>query len=420
MYIQPNSEVRLLTNVPLDNTYAHTIYFANKNTQANYFISKTKTGCHFSHVSYQRHTRPSMKVEKLADNIYDCNYLMFKNTTFGDKWFYAFIRDIEYVGNTVSEIFYEIDVMQTWFFDVTLLQSFVEREHSATDVAGDNLIPEPVTIGDYFNTAPISTELFDEFALILCCPYKRNEVGGIYRWSNLSDDIPIPPNTIDNQKTGLYYSVIKDDIVAGYCLYELNDQGLSEEIVSIYPVPLEFVKGYTSTYQHVDVLTGTTPIKSFTYYASNEKPTTLGSYTPKNKKLLTYPYNKFVIETGDGTKNEYAFEFFGNNSVTFQIHGNLLENTSFKAVPLLYKGAYVNYSEGCLLTDFPQTGYSIDTYRAWLAQNKTRLAIQGVSSLLAGSGGVGQVIGGSQMLTPVTKVLSKKGAETMAQGPDCS
>lgn len=39
--------------------------------------------------------------------------------------------------------------MQTWFFDVTLEQCFVEREHVMNDTIGANLQPEPVDLGDY-------------------------------------------------------------------------------------------------------------------------------------------------------------------------------------------------------------------------------------------------------------------------------
>lgn len=423
MYIQPNSIVRLLTNVPLDNTYAHTIYFGSKSAQVSYFEGKTKAGCIFSQQSYQRYAKGVIRLQKLADDIFDCNYMMFQNTAYGNRWFFAFINTVEYISNTVCEITYEIDVMQTWFFDVTLLQSFVEREHSRTDVAGDNIVPEPVTIGDYYNTAPISTELFDEFGLILCSPYKcvnnPGPIGNQHIWVSDLDGYPISINTIDNQRTCLFYTVLGVDEQyseshIAQALYELNDEGKVENIVSIYPVP----KSFLTNYNDLDVLSGTTAIKTFTYYNANEKPTTLGAYTPKNKKLLTYPYNKFVIETGDGTRNEFAFEFFGNNSVTFQIHANLLENVSFKAVPRMYKGAYTNFSESCLLTDFPQTGYVMDTYKAWLAQNKTRLAIQGVSSVLGIGSGLGSVMAGSQMLTNVTKVLSKKGAKMMAAGFD--
>lgn len=412
MYIQPNSMVRLLTNVPLDNTYAHTIYFANKTAQQSYFESKTKAGCILGQQSYQRYTKGVIRLQKLADDIFDCNYMMFKNTAYGNRWFYAFINNVEYISNNVCEISYEIDVIQTWFFDVTLLQSFVEREHSATDVAGDNIVPEPVNIGEYFRSQIIQTNYFDTYSCILISPYKRIEnpgiIGGQYIWTNVSDQIPVPPIVIEHQMNSLFYTVVKSTTDMGQFLYELNDQGLADSIVSIYPVPNDFLTNYSSG----DVLEGTQETKNYTYFEST--PSSLGNYTPKNKKLLTYPYNKFVISTSDGNTREYAFEWFGENGVRFNIYSNLMENASFKAVPVSYKDRAFNYEESALLTDFPLTGYVTDSFKAWLAQNKTRLATQTASSVL--SGGIGDVIAGSQMLTPVTKQLSKKGAEMMSRG----
>ena len=408
MYIQPNSVIRLLTGVPLDNTYAHTIYFNSAQAQAEYFASKTKAGCTFNFQTYQRVNRGTMRLQVLADDIYDCNYLMFQNTSYGNKWFYAFVTSIEYVSNTVSEITYEIDVMQTWFFDVTLLESFVEREHSATDVAGENIVPEPVNIGEYYHSQNIGTEHFDNYGIILCCPYKRVEVLGVYQWLNVQSDLPVPPTEIQNQLTSLFYTVLKDAISVGQALYELTDEGKADSIVAIYPVPLDFI----DTYDNYDVLDGQSKTLNFTYFDS--KPTTLINYTPKNKKLLTYPYNKFVISTSDGNLREYAFEFFTSNFIRFNIYSNLMQNVSFKAVPINYKGRAFDYEDSSMLTDFPLTGYITDSFKAWLAQNKTRLAVQTASAIA--EGGIGDVIAGSQMKTPVTKVLSKKGAEMMARG----
>ena len=111
MYISPNTTVRLLHNVPLDPTYDHTIYFDSQANQTNYFISKQKRA--FTKNTYQRHTRDTMKVAVLADEIFDCNYMMFQNTAYGNKWFYAFITSIEYVNNVTSIVTYQIDVLQT-------------------------------------------------------------------------------------------------------------------------------------------------------------------------------------------------------------------------------------------------------------------------------------------------------------------
>lgn len=147
MYIAPDTIVRVLKNCPLDNTYDHTIYFSNKSAQTTYFSGLTAFT--FPKVTYNRLNQGQIKIQQKAENLYNCNYIMYQNTGFGNKWFYAFITSIEYISNDVSLITFEIDVMQTWFFDVTLEQCFVEREHVMDDTIGANIQPEPVDLGEY-------------------------------------------------------------------------------------------------------------------------------------------------------------------------------------------------------------------------------------------------------------------------------
>ena len=42
MYVAPNTNVRILKNVPLDNTYRNTIYFSTASAQTAYFSTLTK------------------------------------------------------------------------------------------------------------------------------------------------------------------------------------------------------------------------------------------------------------------------------------------------------------------------------------------------------------------------------------------
>ena len=151
MYIEPNSTIYLLKNVPLDNTYTDTLWFENANAQWTHFKTRVDTegGLIFRANTYQRVDRGICRLQVNADDIYNYNYMMFQNTNYGNKWFYAFINSVDYVNNAVAQINYEIDEMQTWAFDYQLGQCYVEREHSATDVAGDNLQPEPVELGQY-------------------------------------------------------------------------------------------------------------------------------------------------------------------------------------------------------------------------------------------------------------------------------
>ena len=76
MYIAPNSIIKVLKNVPIDNKYKHTLYFADRPAQQTYFASKYKYNLdNYTYMREQKKIRVGIK----ADNLYDCNYLMYQN-----------------------------------------------------------------------------------------------------------------------------------------------------------------------------------------------------------------------------------------------------------------------------------------------------------------------------------------------------
>ena len=181
MYIEPNTVIRLLKNCPLDTTYEHTIYFESDSAQISYFQSLTKYT--MTNQSYQRVQRGKMRVAYKAEDLYDCNYLMFQNSSFGNKWFYAFIKSVEYVNNATSEIEFEIDVMQTWFFNYDLEMCFVEREHSATDNIGENLVPENLETGEYVSDDFDASGVLGNKSIVVASTFDEeyNNISGAYQ-----------------------------------------------------------------------------------------------------------------------------------------------------------------------------------------------------------------------------------------------
>ena len=124
MYIYPNTTLHILRNVNLNSDYDHTIYFDGRVAQTEYFLARTKYT--LSNQSYQRRERGWIQVNINQNSLWDCTYLMFQNTSYASKWFYAFILSVDYVNDNVSKINFEIDVLQTWYFDYTLDKCFVE------------------------------------------------------------------------------------------------------------------------------------------------------------------------------------------------------------------------------------------------------------------------------------------------------
>jgi len=141
----PATVLKLCKNVPLDISYKDTFAMSDPEAQMYYFSSKVKHT--FTDFSYQR-VNDSIIVPVVADACYDCNYVMFNNANYGTKWFYGFIKSVKYLSPHATEIQYTIDVFQTWFFDINIKPSFVDREHVNDDTLFSNLIPEPLESGE--------------------------------------------------------------------------------------------------------------------------------------------------------------------------------------------------------------------------------------------------------------------------------
>nr|DAO26662.1 MAG TPA: Major tail protein [Caudoviricetes sp.] len=392
MYIAPNTTIVILKNVPLDNNYRNTIYFTNSANQNAYFAGKMKY--RVDRNSYQR-LQNTIKIGINAENLYDCNYLMYQNTAFGNKWFYAFITSVEYKNNDMSEITFEIDVMQTWAFDYDLRMSFVEREHSVTDKIGDNLVPENLELGDYVYTDLGLTSLFDLYQIVMACTFDTNlndAAGGMY----------------GGVYSGLTYNVFSSFTAANDFIEEVTAQNKIDGIVSIFMLPVAFCYDFQTTIPQVYNITRDKHLSS------------IDGYIPKNNKLFTYPYNMLYVTNNEGLAANYAFEYFGEDACNFNVSGAMCCTPEVMLTPLKYKGVDKNYNEKLTIGNFPQCAFTVDTFKAYVAQNANRLAIDaatGVAQTVAGgaamyaTGGVlgaGTALGGIEKIGSLVATLSDK------------
>ena len=151
MVIVPDSDIILIKS-PLKLDNYNQITFGSATAQYNYFYSLPKLeydGC-----TYQRKdgviryaTGEGLRYEDLLQY----NYCMYKNDSYKDKWFYAFITDIKYINDGMTEITIETDVFQTWQFNINYMNSFIEREHVSNDTIGVHTIPEGLETGEFTN-----------------------------------------------------------------------------------------------------------------------------------------------------------------------------------------------------------------------------------------------------------------------------
>lgn len=393
MYIAPNTTIRMLKDVPLDSTYRNTIYFAYVADQTSYFSGKTKYT--FAAQSYQRVQKGTLRIGRKADDLYDCNYLMFQNTAYGNKWFYAFVTGVEYVNNETSEVSFEIDVMQTWHFDYNVKMSFVEREMSVTDNIGDNLVPENLEIGDYIYEDLGLTSLFNLYQIVIAATFDENmndATGGMY----------------GGVFSGLHYNVFSSWQSAASFIDEATKQNKADGIVSIFMLPIAFTADYQSSMPEVFDI------------ERDKHITDIDGYVPKNNKLFTYPYNLLYVTNNEGNVANYAFEYFSTDKCNFNVSGAMCCTPECMLVPLNYKGVEKNYNEKLTIGNFPQCAYTVDTFKAWVAQNQNQLALNAINAIgqtAAGAAtmytsggmlGAGMTLNGVQQIGNLVSTVSDK------------
>lgn len=359
MLIQPDTSIIILKNVPLNKDYMNTLYFNTIQQQSDYFKSLRKHS--LPKQSYQRYEQGVLHINVPVEQLYDCNYVMFQNTAFGTKWFYCFITSVEYVNNVSSKIMYQIDVMQTWFFDYDLKPCFVEREHSNTDNIGDNLIPENLETGDFFL----------ERLGVEHCPFNAGQYNIIIIQG--TDKLKVNEKyqcVISNVFSGLDVKRYQTPSAAYDALKQINDDGKGDSVVGVYMVPSIFWgEGETSNFSGINV------VQSIANGFDNPYNDTFDGYTPKNKKLYTSPYMGLIGTSSSGDEHTYSYEYFADpSSPMFGLNFSIGGAPECVITPYNYKGVNgANYNEEMLCKDFPQCAYSNNVFKEYIAQNTGKL-----------------------------------------------
>lgn len=380
MQVFPDTVLRIHKGCPCDPDYEHTINIGNKEGQHAYFTTITKY--RLNDMSYQRPTNGRIRVPYNVNDLYDCNYISFQNTAFGNKWFYAFIDSVEYVNNTTSEINYTVDVLQTWMYDIDLTQCFVAREHSVTDVAGDNLVPESVDTGD----------------LVSITGYKRVIPAG-----NIGIACAQTGKADGSVANGHFYG--KTYAQAQYYFFDIANVGALQDLLQEVGV-LNNQNAVTSVFACPDnmVIEGTSTEgspQSTTYTLDPRQSLTRSDGSGvRNQKLNTSPYTKLRLINCNGDSKELAYEYFGawagvEHNPRINVAKSYGRTLSLTAYPIGYKtfSSAADFSD--LMTyQFPEITWATSNYSN---RNLISMLSAGVGALTGGlQGGLpGAVIGGA-------------------------
>lgn len=407
--------LRLIRGISFADDYENVVLFNTVAEQTEYFLSMNGLG--FEEHSYQRVESGYVKLTAQYDAVYRYSYMMFKNTSMQDKWWYAFIDSVEYVNDNTVGVRYHIDVMQSYMFNYTLGESFVVREHSSTDVPGDNLVPENIYYGEYEYDSAGRLEVPAED-----CPFS-DFFGTALTAEDMCIVVAYNPAILD-----LTSLAIPDDYLWVENLYGGVYQGLRFICLPYSPkMDASYIETMTA---NLDKLLGAINTTSFggivgvftmpiiflppkdgvSWYntrrgVSFEPPAYFFGYTPKNKKLLTYPYVAINVTNKRNEGVDYAYEYFINRKPSFNYEGTLSLNPSCICYPVGYKGKTFATEDGVSLDGYPLATWGQDGFTEWVSNHMFQTAIGiGLSAATAGASAyaatAGDLVGATQRALP--------------------
>lgn len=372
-----------LLDVPLESDYKNTLYFNSLAGQQAYFQSRVLKS--YTDFSYQRKDH-IIRIPEEYDEIYNANYVMYQNTAYSNKWFYAFIKELKYVNDGMTEAVIETDVIQTWLFDYTVKSSFVEREHVDSDTVGSHTVPEQVETGEYIcnahNTDATMDSLLEDFRYVLSLTEDYDKIVD-------PTLLKFPGGRYNGIYSGAKYYGLDSSSEIGIWLNAIDNKGKGDAICGLFIAPKWLSAKETGSFA---VAESNTPQ---TYTITQNKLTTLNGYTPRNKKLLTYPYIYMLASNNQGGDVIYHYEKFSGNTCSFNVKGALTPGCSIRMTPSNYNGANVNEVEGLNLGKFPICAWTNDMYTNWLTQNSVNIATGFVSSGASALAGVGLMATGA-------------------------
>ena len=353
--ITPDTQIRLL-KVDLSMDESNELTFSNKSAQTDYFLSLTHD-TEQDNCTYMRKDGV-IRYPKHIDSILKYNYVMYKNNHYSNKWFYAFITNMEYANDGMTNISIKTDVFQTWQFDINYKSCFVEREHVNNDTVGLHTVPEGLETGDYIvNSTAESTSQSD------LCIVTASTVGPSDYESyvmEIYNKIPSPVVyckwNLDNTSSGL--TGLKNFING------LNGAGKIEAMQYMFFAPTWLCPTNGTVYINNSNSTADESM-------SIDPITSLNGYTPANKKLLCYPYCYYGLSNNVGQFNILKPELWEklDGKLNVLIRGVLTPGCSIKAYPYKYDGINMNFEEGITGAKYPQLSWSNDLYTNWQTQN---------------------------------------------------
>lgn len=392
-YVPPNSTIQYFSDLGLSRD--DTLYFGSVLSKNTYFANLTKIASE-ENVTYISKEKGIIRSSLPMSTAISVGYMRYKNTSFENFWFYAFVTNVEYINNGLTEIHFEIDNMMTYMGVFTLGECFVERQHTVGDNIGDNIAEEGLDTGDFIVNETVKSGFFDGYRIAVVFNPDNDNSGAIH-------------NGIYSAAAIKSFELATD---ANSFIKTMIDENKIDSIIAVLMLPTNMVTNWNN------------PLPGVHQVNISKQGLQIDGYKPRNNKLFCYPYNMLSVSNSEGQSIDYRYEFFNraNESTTCDFSIYMLAGSApeVSLVPKNYKNVKFNYDERLNMVKFPQCAIAVDQYKANLAQKNSTFfqdAIgQGVNIAIgAATGGVAGAAGAaSGLLQLATDTLISNAIRTPA------
>lgn len=427
------TDIRLLSGVPFSNDYKNSRWFDSLSEQTTYFLAKPVTYSYSEHNFQRQNGKTFIKVMKSVDELYNVNYLMFRNTAYNNKWFYAFVTELEYVQKNTTYVHFQIDVLQTWLTDMNFLPSMVVREHcplwNSDGTPVINTVDEGLHYGTDYDVLKIDNYLpYDDVLFLVIVSKSLLHGTNAKKITPTLNGLPQPLSyyihpfrldgtspTVNIAGSDVSISSITDMLRNIFTQADAVNNVVSLYVTEYLGFDVQYASGAISL---PDVVAEVAPISDNTNPNINtihlkqmvgyteqtkvypDKYSGYGSVT--ESKLLMYPYALTILDDFKGNRSVIKNEYIHQNDLSISVKGSMGVNnkTAYTVNDYLVK-TNLNYSliaslEQAIINNSPNDVPILSDYlSAYLQGNRNSIENQKNSIMFNGvMGGIGNAIGG--------------------------
>ena len=382
MVSMPSSgtDIRLLSGVPFSNDYKHTRWFRNEDEQFNYFDSRNVIH-NIQKSTFQRTDATTiLKVGVSVDKLYGTNYVMFRNTGHNNRWFYGFVTKVEFERVEVTHVHVQLDVMQTWRFRINFQPSYIVREHCKLYDSNNNPIvntqDEKLDYGSEYDVVSVDNYRPQDDLMFLVIVSKSvmhgSPSGGAKDVNKIKPSFKGAPQPLSYYIHPFKRDGTVPDVKISGKSWGLSDilttmEGIYTQKNAVNNVVTSYITDFigldlsydgktlelTTTVFNEAMISDNDSLNVQTLYAS--KMTSFGTLTsdrgnkfggfitPKESKLLMYPYCVTMLTDFKGNTVELKNEYIKGTQLIIKTRGGLGANNR-----VVYNAQ--GYNAGALLT----------------------------------------------------------------------